>query len=291
MSASIPAPYGKVRAAGALAGVRSCEWLLLGYFSYAAARRTSLALLALGVGGLVWTLARYRSRWVGIVRDWLPLLFILIAYWTVDWTHASTRPHGWEQSWVALDKLLLNHWGGRRAIESGGAVLPFTLDLCYSLLWAIPPVSVGVLYLYRRRDRVDRFLFHLLLGTLLTYALLPLFPSQGPGALFPGQDLPQVHTVARAVNLWVLERFDIRTSVFPSGHVTVAFSAAFGMLLALPEKRWIGRILVLVAGAVAVATLYGRYHYAVDGLAGLAVSSVAAGVGAVVQKQGGRRNP
>jgi len=289
--ASIPAPYGQARArrgTAVLTRLRSSEWLLLGYFLYAAALRAPLGALALGVGLLVgllaWAESRSRGRFCGIARDWLPLPFILVAYWTVDWTHTSAHTRGWERSWVTLDKLLLNDWGGRRAIEYFGAVLPFALDLCYSLLWALPAVGVGVLYLYRKRERVDRFVFPLLLGTLLTYALLPHFPSQGPTLLFPGQDLPRVHTVTRAINLWVLQRFDIRTSVFPSGHVTVAFSAAFAMLLALPEKKGFGGFLVLVAVAVAVATVYDRYHYAVDGLAGLAVSITAVGLSALLRR-------
>jgi len=48
---------------------------------------------------------------------------------------------------------------------------------------------------------------------------------------------------------------------FPSGHVTVGFSAAFAMLLALPEKRRIGWTLLAIALLVLVDTVYGRYHY------------------------------
>ena len=116
-----------------LTRLRPSEWLLLGYFLYAAALQPSLGALVLGVGLLVgllaWAEGRSRGRLFSIVRDWLPLPFILVAYWTVDWIHTSTRTHGWEHSWVALDRLLLNDWGGRRAIEYFGAVLPFVLDL------------------------------------------------------------------------------------------------------------------------------------------------------------------
>jgi membrane-associated phospholipid phosphatase len=92
---------------------------------------------------------------------------------------------------------------------------------------------------------------------------------------FPGQDLPDFLTPCRHLNLWLLGKFDIHASVFPSGHVTLGFSAAFAMLLALPERRYIGWSLLALATGVAIATVYGRYHYVVDGLAGLGVSLAA----------------
>ena len=54
--------------------------------------------------------------------------------------------------------------------------------------------------------------------------------------------------------------------MFPSGHVAVAFSSAFGMLRALPEVRWAGIGLTVYASLVFLATIYGRYHYAGDGV-------------------------
>ncbi len=58
-------------------------------------------------------------------------------------------------------------------------------------------------------------------------------------------------------------------SVFPSGHAAAAFSCAFAVRRLLPEWRLPGRVLVLLAVLIAVATVYGRYHFAIDMLAGL----------------------
>jgi membrane-associated phospholipid phosphatase len=60
--------------------------------------------------------------------------------------------------------------------------------------------------------------------------------------------------------------------VFPSAHVSSAFSAAWGMFVSLPEDRWIGVCMFAYAVSVSVATVYGRYHYTADVLAGVAVS-------------------
>ena len=96
--------------------------------------------------------------------------------------------------------------------------------------------------------------------------------------MFAGQDLPGIDTIVRRVNLWILDHGDIRSSVFPSGHVAVGFSAAFAMWLAAPARRSLGWTLLAGAVMVWITTIYGRYHYAADGLASLAVSGASIGL-------------
>ncbi|PYT13322.1 MAG: hypothetical protein DMG59_20790 [Acidobacteria bacterium] len=264
--------------------LRYSETVLVGYFAYTTIlaglwRLPSLLCLCFGVIPVaLLALAYFEStrggRATGVFREWIPAALALPAYWEVSW---FWRPQSYalENQWVAWDRLLLNHWHVRAAIESWGPVIPSALEFCYLLIYAIPPLSLGILYWCHRRRRVDRFLFTFFLGTLLTYALLPYFPSEPPRIAFRGADLPGVNTFFRQINVWLLDHCDIHTSVFPSGHVTAAFSAAFGMLLALPEKKRVGAALLILAIAIAITTVYGRYHYAVDAIAGLSVSLAA----------------
>ena len=116
------------------------------------------------------------------------------------------------------------------------------------------------------------------LGTLLAYAFYPFVPSEPPRTVFPDQDLPGIETVFRRFNLWLLSDGGIHTSVFPSGHVAHSFAAGWGMLRALPEHKWVGHTLMTLAVLILVATIYGRYHYAVDSVAGLVVAMAALGI-------------
>ncbi len=279
-----------------LRSVRGCEWLLLAYFIYAAAfsagdawevRAGSVAAGACIIFVLAWVEVRTGSLLVSCVRDWLPAALVLVAYWSVDWFQAPQGPTAFDKRWIGLDQLLLRTWGFKAAVESAGPVVPGFLELCYGLLYTVTPVSVGILYLYRRRRRVDRFLSTLLFGTLTTYVLLPHFPSLSPWVAFPGQDLPAYHTPFRSLNMWLLSNCDIHNSVFPSGHVTLGFSAAFAMFVAMPERRYLGVGLLLLACVVMIATVYGRYHYTVDGLAGIAISLLALAVTSACRR--GRR--
>ena len=264
--------------------LRSTEWLLIGYFSYVALisrTRLPLSVLLLAIA-LVAVLAVGESRgnplFFSIARDWAPLVLTLIAYREMDWFTPLAWDHHLEFRWIAFDRSLLYGWGFQRAIESVGALLPTYLEFCYLLVYAVGPFTVAVLYLEHRRNRVNQVLLLYLLGTLLAYALFPFFLSQPPRTLFGDSDLPTVMTALRRINLWIVNGYGIHSSVFPSAHVSSAFSAGWALLLYLPDRKRYGVGMLIYAASVSVAAVYGRYHYAVDVLAGCGVSVIAAGI-------------
>jgi membrane-associated phospholipid phosphatase len=212
---------------------------------------------------------------LGVARDWFPFCLLLLAYREMGWFALPHPGHALEQAWVVWDRMVLAG-GGRAVVECLGPVLPSLLEICYSLVYALGPFAVAVLYLYRRRERVDTFLFVLTMGVLLCYAQFPLWPSEPPRTVFPGDNFPSYDTVFRRFNWWLLGGYGMHTSVFPSAHVAGAFSAALGMRRALPEHPWVWRLLLAMAVLIATATVYGRYHYLADASAGLAMALVAA---------------
>ncbi|HYL75204.1 MAG TPA: phosphatase PAP2 family protein [Bryobacteraceae bacterium] len=266
------------------AALRSSEWLLIGYFVYVAliARAFPLApdvawlplTVALLVPSLFFALA-VGGEVFSIARDWIPLGLTLLAYREMDWFSPVAKDHHLELRWIHWDRTILYGAGVQRAIESLGALLPAYLELCYLLVYAVGPFAVAVVYIVRRRELVNRVLFLYLLGTVLAYALFPYFPSDPPRTLFGNADLPNVITPLRRFNLWIVGGYGIHSSVFPSAHVSSAFSAAWAFFLFLPGRKRFGWGMLIYAVSVAIATVYGRYHYAVDALAGLGVSLVA----------------
>jgi membrane-associated phospholipid phosphatase len=261
--------------------LRSSEWLLIGYFTYVAlisGPRLPLFLAAGLIALLSYGESRGNREFFSVARDWLPLALTLMAYREMDWFTPLASDHHLELRWIQWDRTLLHKWSFQRGLESLGAVLPSYLELCYLLVYAVGPFTVAVLYLEHRRDRANRVLFLYLLGTLLAYAQFPFFLSQPPRTLFAAQDLPNVITALRRFNLWIVNGYGIHSSVFPSAHVSSAFSAGWALLLYLPHRKRYGRGMLIYAASVAIAAVYGRYHYAVDVVAGLGVSLLAVGI-------------
>jgi membrane-associated phospholipid phosphatase len=270
--------------------LRSAEWLLVIYFGYVAAIAPHFPLqpqtawrpflmvllvcaifLALAYGEL-----REHAELFSIVRDWASVALLISAYREMDWFSSLPRNFDLQLRWVQWDRTILYRWGVQRAIEASGWLAPVILEICYALVYAVAPFLVAVLYFQHRRSRVNGALFLYLLGTLAAYALFPYFPSDPPRVAFGGSDMPNVMTAVREFNLWLLGNYSIHSSVFPSAHVSSAFSAAWALFAFLPERKRYGWGMLVYAVSVAVATVYGRYHYAADAVAGIAISLIPA---------------
>lgn len=277
--------------------MRRSEWLLIAYFTYGGMLaqflpvRPPVPLITValnltviaGFGIAAHADALRRRRFLSILRDWYPAPLMLLAYREMGWFAPARRSYELENVWVAWDKALLNNWGLKPAIEWLGPLLPSLLEISYSLVYTIPFFALAMLYIYGRRSQADRFLVIFLLGILTAYALFPCFPSEPPRTVFPGEDYPSADTVFRRFNWWLLGGYGIHTSVFPSAHVAGAFSAAFAMLRLLRERKWVGRLLLVLAVLIATATVYGRYHYAADAVAGLGIALLAYGLGVIFE--------
>ena len=278
--------------------MRRSEWVLSIYFVYTGVmawilrvdRRIAwitvilnLTILA-GYALVVYAQGLRRSELLGIIRDWFPFPLALLAYREMGWFAAPHQSFRLENLFIVWDRMLLRDWGLSHAVESLAPVLPALLEVAYMLTYALAPFAVAMLYVYRERKRVDSFLFPFLLGILLCYAQFPFWPSEPPRTVFPGQDFPAVNTIFRQFNGWMLGGYGIHTSVFPSAHVAGAFGAAFGMVRTLPEQPWVGRLLLVIAALIATATVYGRYHYAADAVAGFGMCAAAIGLDKLVRR-------
>jgi membrane-associated phospholipid phosphatase len=226
-----------------------------------------------------------RKPLLGILRDWFALALLLLAYREMGWFALPHKSTLLEQGWVVWDRLFLDRLGVRALVELAGPVIPAILEAAYSLVYAVAPFCLAVLYAYRRRKDADELLFPTLLAVLGCYVLFPFFPSEPPRTVFPGQDMPIV-TGIRSFNAWLLGSYGIHTSVFPSAHVAGAFSSALALRRLLPAHRALTRAVLVLASLIALSTVYGRYHYLVDALAGLALALAAARVTGLVYRRG-----
>jgi membrane-associated phospholipid phosphatase len=208
-------------------------------------------------------------RWPAVhdMRDWLPAVLLVLAYWTPA-RLVLTRHDRFEHWLLRTDAALLSTRVGA-AILDPGRVVRELLELSYLLVYPLVPGAFAILLAHGLRHEADRFWTVVLGAEYVCYALLPLLPARPPRQV----DAKRPPTTnIRSFNLWILRRASNHWNTFPSGHVAGSFACALIVWSFLP---WTGVALLVVATGIALGSISGRYHYAADALAGVAVAVAA----------------
>jgi membrane-associated phospholipid phosphatase len=209
-------------------------------------------------------------RWPAVhdMRDWLPAVLLVLAYWTPS-RLVVTRHDRFERWLLDTDAALLSSRAGAYLLETGRVVREL-LELSYLLVYPLIPGAFAILLAHGLRHEADRFWSVVLGAEYVCYALLPLLPARPPREADATRQR-QSTTSIRSFNLWILGRVSNHWNTFPSGHVAGSFACALIVWSLLPGT---GVGLLVVATGIALGSIVGRYHYVVDVLAGLAVAVV-----------------
>lgn len=153
-----------------------------------------------------------------------------------------------------------------------GAVLSWALHLCYGAYYVIV-LAVGI-WLWRRTSRTvnEAAVFHVALAFFISYVWFALFPVAGPRYFYgTATGAAAVVWPARVVHR-LLEGGSAYGTAFPSSHIAAAWSAVLASWRA--GGRRVPLVLALPALGLALGTVYGQFHYAVDAVAGVALAGV-----------------
>lgn len=204
-----------------------------------------------------------------IVRDWSPFLVILLMYYSLwgDATHLLVT-RDVDAELMAWDERLFG-------MQASIAIQPWIsppltawMEFAYVFHIANIPLVACFIYVRRARQKFREMMTGVLVVTffgVIGYLLVP--------AIGPIYTLRDQYTVPLNVPLDILNRqiefmdfARIKRDVFPSLHVGISFVV---WLYAFRNSRKLFGILSPLVLSLFVSTVYLRYHYLVDVLAGL----------------------
>lgn len=292
-------PGRKTFAASAMwNGLRGGEKVALGFFVYALIAafvlsltvRERLTVLSLNllvaavVVSLSWRLRRGYHRLLGVLRDWLPCVLILVAYRESGLFLSPDPLHRLDHLFIVWDRGILTSAWFQGLVSGCSPWIERFMELAYLLVYPFVPLGFAAVY-FSRRDgdssdpakaarATDQFWTAVLMAVLTSYALFPYFPLTPPRVLF--HDLPAATSLGganaapmfRRMNFWILDRYSVQACIFPSGHVAGAVATA---LAVHAVRRRLGMVFLVAAAAITMSTVFGRYHYAADAVAGAVV--------------------
>src|SRR5262245_54708092 len=136
--------------------MRISEWIIAAFFTWT----TTLAVVmplrpgmlsrilmanaaVLLVYAIIWMLRNHIR--VTLLRDWVPQAIMILAYKEMGWFAPASHTFALEHEWIVWDRLLLDTLHLRAALESLGVTLPLLMELSYSFVYALPPLTMGVL--------------------------------------------------------------------------------------------------------------------------------------------------
>ena len=254
--------------------LRASEWITVAYFAYLAGaaavvpigrpQRLRAIRTAMAVVIAVLTIAAFGTGAIWL-RDWAPLLYIPIGYWLPALLVTGTDPV-FERRLLAFD----HRWLGENVTsisERAPRLVVHLLELAYLCVYPMVPVGFAILYFSGLGEESDRFSTAVLLAVFGCYGVLPWLPTRPPRAI-EGASV-QSSGLVRQANLRVLGAVSIQLNTFPSGHAAASLATALAVGARLPLA---GLALGLLALAIAIGSVVGRYHYAADALTGAALA-------------------
>jgi len=250
--------------------VRSSEWIALLYFLYLATvcwlrpvpapRRAVITMLSLVLVAVIALVARHAP---GSARDWAPFLYVSVGYYLTG--HLFIAPSArleawllrWDHRWLGDPATRFAHWPWWTIAY---------LDIIYTFCFLLLPGGFAALVLTGHAAQANRYWTMVLAADLGAFAPLSVFQTRPPWAI----ERPAVLAASRVHRLAsrVVKSATIGVNTFPSGHVAVTIAVAFGVIPPLPA---LGAVLLVCAASIAVACVVGRYHYALDVIAGAAL--------------------
>jgi len=197
-----------------------------------------------------------------VLRDWLPALVILFAYFVTGlfFVAPSARGEAWLRRWD--DRLI-----DARRFERVPPLVRVYFDAVYDTCFLIIPAGFAVLVWAGRSARADRYWTLVSAAEFLAFGTLPWLQTRPPWAIEARRAIDGA-AVRRFSRSWV-NHTTIHANTFPSAHASASLAVA---LAVWPAAPWAGALLAVLAASIAAASVVGRFHYAIDAVTGLALA-------------------
>jgi len=245
---------------------------ITGWFALFAAQVIAAVILA---GIIKLQSGRPDNSLLQTARNWIPLPYILFGYKMIHYLINDGRNPGFmviKDRWlIAADRFF---FGTDPTVWLQRITVPWLTELMqviYATNYFLPLILVLVLYLKKERIPFQKSVTVLTLGYILSYLGYFIIPAIGPG-----------HTIAHTLELkGVLIRESLARwnycldacprDCFPSGHTEIPLITLW---LAYRFKRVLFTIYLPIVILLISSTVYLRYHYVIDVIAGMALAGI-----------------
>ena len=214
---------------------------------------------------------------IQVVVDFYPAAFIPFVFESLGPLIAAARGPARDDLLIAADRLL---FGTDVTVWLERFARPWLTDLfylCYASYY-FQSLALGAVLWKRSHAETRRYIFTLSFCYFVSYIGYFLVPALGPRFSLASlqtvvlEVTPLSRGIATTINLLERTKYD----VFPSGHTMITATV---LLVAFRRSRTAFWVLLPFGVGLILSTVYCRYHYVVDVLAGLVLAFVSVPLG------------
>jgi membrane-associated phospholipid phosphatase len=202
-----------------------------------------------------------------------PTICILTIFDSLEWVVHYINPADIDPLLIRLDYMI---FGNHPTVMLESIMDPFLTDIlqaAYSMYYFVPTAYGAVLLFNNQREEFNKSLFMIMFCFYLSYLGYILFPALGPRFYlndFQSTGLQGLFLTEPLQNY--LNRLEgIKRDAFPSGHTGITVLVLY---LSYKYKRGYFWMTLPIVSALIFATVYCRYHYVVDVIAGFGLTII-----------------
>jgi membrane-associated phospholipid phosphatase len=208
------------------------------------------------------------------IRVFAPIVIIAIIFNSLGALISGIHARHYDDILINIDYALFGAHPTIWMERLNHPLLTGLLQAAYMSYYGIPIALVLALSLRENKQEFNSAAFAIVLCFYLSYIGYLLVPAVGPR--FTLSHLQTTDLRAGPATLWVRQMLDglehNKTDAFPSGHTAVALvTLAYAWKC---RERVLSRILAPVVSALIVSTVYLRYHYVIDVIAGMLLAAL-----------------
>lgn len=215
---------------------------------------------------------RDKNRFLRVTYDLIfPIISVIILFDSLGWVVHYVNPDDIDPLLIRLDYMLFNNHPTVILEKVMNPLLTDILQIAYSSYYFLPIIFGIALLQDNQREEFNRSLFLILFCFYLSYLGYILMPALGPRFTLSHLQTRELqgYFIAGPMQQLLNNLEGIKRDAFPSGHTAVALTVLY---LAYRFKRRIFLVFLPVVIALIFSTVYCRYHYVVDIIAGFCLT-------------------
>jgi membrane-associated phospholipid phosphatase len=225
------------------------------------------------IGLLAWLPYVKTNRLIKWLKTFNPLIIIPLNFHELHYLVHNVNPVDFDALLIKIDYAIFGIHPTLWLEQYSNPVLVEYLQIVYGTFYFLPLILVLILCKRKEHDNVNFFIYIIVLGFYISYITYFIVPAIGPR--FTLDHLQRSPVTGLWLTQFIIDTLNflenIQRDAFPSGHTEMTILT---MIYAWRFSKKYFSVLMIIGTSMIFSTVFLRYHYVIDVIAGALLASV-----------------